>query len=107
VEFEAEQVLRIRADFVHGRVLVANVELVFVRHGGRQFKVLCEFASMVVMAREGVVDGQGVASKFGAGRTNVQVRDQGDVTRGEAGRIQVENNYQSTDLRQASSRRSQ
>jgi hypothetical protein len=37
----------------------------------------------------GVVDGQGVASKFGAGRTNVQVRDQGDVTRGEAGRIQV------------------
>jgi hypothetical protein len=33
----------------------------------------------------GVVDGQGVASKFGAG----EVRDQSDVTRGEAGRIQV------------------
>jgi hypothetical protein len=52
VEFEAEQVLRIWADFVHGRVLVANIELVFVRHGGRQFRVLCEVARIVVMARE-------------------------------------------------------
>lgn len=56
VQFEAEQVLRIWTDFVHGRVLVANVQLVFRgRHDGREFEVACRVTSILVMGRDVLV----------------------------------------------------
>ena len=78
VQLEAEQVLRVWADLVHGRVLVANIHLVLLRHDGRRREVLGEVADILMMERK-VSWCRLQVRRSRKERANVQV---GEVTRG-------------------------
>jgi hypothetical protein len=74
VQLQTEQVLRIRADFIHGRVLVANIQLVVLRHDGRKFEVLGDVAGVLVMVQKMLMVSPPSSAFAGSEQVRVQVR---------------------------------